>query len=151
MPHVRRQIVAAAKRALSALSTVAAANVHAGRAAPVASTAAPYLLLYAREERAESVSSRGQGDRRLQRVLTLVVEAVTAEAADSDELIDAIALEVETALAADPTLGDLAKDLVYSGIAIDGKVEGESRTGIARIEFTILYHTSARAADTPLQ
>lgn len=140
--HVRRRIEVAAVAALQALANVAAANVHANRAAPVQAASAPYLLVYAREERAEPITM-GRAERRLARTLILAIEPVTAEVTDSSALQNAIAFEVEAALSSDPTLGGTCRDLVYSGWNADVRAEGESAVGHARIEFLVTYQTTA--------
>lgn len=143
MPHARSTIVAAAVTALGDLSTVD--RVKAGRAAPMPVAQAPYLLVYGRSERSQPMTMRGPA-RRLERELTLAVEIVTA-LADNDEQADAIALEVERALCADPTLGGVAKDLWLSLTMLEANADGEARTGRARLEFSVTYHTAANAPD----
>jgi len=147
MPHARRLIVTAAVAALQPLvdaGTVIA--VKAGRAAPMPVAQAPYLLVYGRRERSESATI-GRGNRLLRRDLVLAIEAVTASADDSDDQVDAIAAAIEAALAGDPTLGGRAKDLFLSATDLDARAEGETRTGRARLEFTVNYFTVASAPD----
>jgi hypothetical protein len=142
--HARRSIVAAAVAVLTGLPTTGT-RVKPGRAAPMPVAQAPYLLVYGRIERSAPITI-GRG-RKLQRELTLRVEAVTASADDSDDQVDQIAAEVEAALAADPTLGGRAKDLWLATTDLDARAEGEARTGRARLEFTVSYHTVAAAPD----
>lgn len=143
--HARRRIVLAAVAALTGLPSTGA-RVHAGRAAPAPVASTPYLLVYARQEQSASATMRGPG-RKLQRELTLAVEAVTASADDDDALADTIALEVEAALAANPTLGGVCGDLYLASTALDARHEGESRTGRVRLEFTVTYFTAADRPD----
>lgn len=145
--HARRLIVRAAVLRLAGVTT-ATGGVHEGRAAPKASSAAPYLLVYARPEDSEPLSGTGAG-RKLRRELTLAIEAVTAEAGPEagDALLDQLALEIERVLAAEPTLGGACRDLYLARTDPDGRAEGESRIGRTRLEFRVLYQTLAAAPD----
>jgi hypothetical protein len=148
MPHARRLIVLAAVQALGTLPTIPAAKVKPGRAAPMPVAQAPYLLVYGRRERAGPVSGSG-ATRKLQRELTLRVEAVTT-GDDDDALVDQVAAEVEAALMADNTLGRVCKDLYLSATDLDARAEGETRLGRAWLDFTVIYFTAANAPETAL-
>ncbi|HQS18606.1 hypothetical protein [Reyranella sp.] len=143
MLHARSQIVLAAVQILTGLATTGP-RVHAGRAWPVESGATPCLLVYARREQSGS-DTMGGPSRKLRRELTLSVEGLVAETDDSDATLDAIAFEVETALAADPKLGGLCLDLEISGTDIAANAEGDTRQGRIRLDFTIFYRTAANA------
>lgn len=145
--HARRKIVLAAVQALTGLPTTGT-NVKPGRAAPLPVAQAPYLLVYARAERSAPVTAKGPG-RKLQHELTLAVEGITVSA-DDDELADALALEVEQALAADPTLGGACRDLFLGSTNLDARAEGETRTGHIRLEFSVTYFTAAARPDVSL-
>ena len=143
MPHARRSIVLAAVQALTGLATTGS-RVHASRAWPVEAANTPCLLVYARTERSAPMTMKGAA-RRLARELTLAVEGVVAETDDSDATLDQVALEVETALAADPTLGGVCMDLVLTSTDIEARADGEFRAGRIRLEFAVTYHTAANA------
>jgi hypothetical protein len=143
MLHVRRQLVNAVVQVLANLATTGP-RVHADRTWPVESGATPCLLVYARNERSGS-DTMGGPSRRLRRELTLSVEGLVAETGDSDATLDAIAFEVETALAADPKLGGLCLDLQITSTDIAANAEGETRQGRIRLDFTIIYRTAANA------
>lgn len=144
--HARAAIVAAAVAALTGLATTGA-RVHPGRSAPKSAGAQPYLLVYGRGEQSTPITMAGP-NRKLQRELLLVVEGVAGEAADADDTQNSMALEIETALAADPTLGGTARDLYLSRTTINAQVEGETRLGLLRLEFSLFYQTVATAPGT---
>lgn len=143
MPHARRAIVLAAVTALTGLATTGS-RVHASRAWPVAAGNTPCLLIYARNERSAPLTMKGAA-RRLGRELVLAVEGVVAETTDSDATLDQIALEIETALAADPSLGGACLDSVLASTDIAANIDGEFRAGRVRLEFAVTYHTAANA------
>lgn len=147
--HVRRLIVLAVVARLGQVAGVTA--VKAGRAAPMPVATAPYLLVYARREESLSTTLDDDDERRLQRQLVLAVDIVTASATDDDAATDALALEVETAMAADTTLGGLVKDLELRRTDLDARLEGETRTGRARLEYLVEYHTTAQRPDQALR
>jgi hypothetical protein len=146
MPHARATIVAAAVTALTGLTTTGA-RVHAGRAAPFSVASSPFLLVYGRSEQSGPMTMVG-ANRRMQRELVLVVEGVAGETGDVDDTQNTIALEVETALAADPTLGGKCRDLYLSRTEINARAGGETRLGLVRLEFAVVYHTVATAPGT---
>jgi hypothetical protein len=146
MLHARRAIVRAVVARLGGIAA-APGGVHEGRARPKAAADAPYLCVYARPEESAPLTAAGPA-RKLQRQLTLAVDACTAEAGAElgDALFDALALEIETTLAADQTLGGACRDLFLA--RTDPQVpraEGEHRVGIGRLEFTVTYFTAANA------
>ena len=146
--HVRRLIVLAVVARLKQVSGVTA--VKAGRAASMPVTQAPYMLVYARGEESRSTTLDDDDDRRLQRELVLAVEIVVASADDDDAATDALALEVEKAMASDTTLGGLVKDLELRRTDLDARAEGETRTGRARLEYLVAYHTTVTRPDQAL-
>lgn len=146
MPHARATIVAAAVTALGNLTTTGT-RVHAGRTTPMPAASSPFLLVYGRSEQSQPLTMQG-ANRRLQRELVLVVEGVSGETGDVDDTQNAIALEVEAALAADPTLGGTCRDLYIAATQINAQVDGETRLGLVRLEFQVLYHTVATVPGT---
>lgn len=146
--HARRRIVLAVVERLTGLPTTGN-RVHAGRAAPAPVASTPYLLVYARREQSAPITAKGP-QRKLQREPVLAIEAVTASADDDDALADTIAAEVEAAMAADPTLGGICRDLYLSSTNLDARAEGETRTGRTRLEFTVTYFTAADRPDESL-
>jgi len=147
--HARRQIVNAAAAALAGLASTGS-RVYPGRDWPVSADSADYLLVYARQETSQSATMKGAA-RSLQRVVRLMVDGVTSSFADNDAQLDAIAEEVEAALAADPSLGGLAKDLFLASTEIVVTTgENERRLGRVRLEFAVIYYTAANAPGTAL-
>lgn len=146
--HVRRQIVLAIVAQLEA--GVPGVTVKAGRTAPLPTASLPYLLVHARREAAQSVTSRGD-DARLQRRLAVLIDIVHADAEDDDGVADGFCLLVEKAMQADPTLGGLAQDLEGPETLFDARAEGETRLGRARLEYQVEYHTTALRPDQHLE
>lgn len=144
MAHVRQQIRAALKTQLAGLDTTGG-NVFENRVHNVPRDTLPALLISVESEDAERLSQAGD----LLRTASIVVEA-RAEGGDTlDDTLDTICAEVEAAIAADRTLGGLAKDTQPTGTDIppfDGDVS--PRSGMARMTFAVAYVTAAGDAET---
>jgi hypothetical protein len=137
MAHARKQIRDAFVAALTGLPT-AGARVEASRVFPVASPFLPTILIYTIEE--TSQASGMDRPQPLQRLLTVAVECA-AEAADVDDVLDAMAAEIETAIGADETLGGLVLDVTLLRTQIGLESPGRARSGRARLDFGVLYRT----------
>lgn len=137
--HLRQQIRSAAVAALKAAALPPwAARVYASRRVPLAETDLPALCVYTTEE--DSVLDAG---RHLRRGVSLVIEAITQDNVSLDDDIDALALSVEKALAADRTLGGLAYDtvLMRTTIALQPVRDAKNRTGSAVLAYAVTYRT----------
>lgn len=144
--HARAQILAAAAALLANLPTTGS-RCHISRANPKAAEQGPFLLLYSRSQATQPLTMGGAG-RKLRHELVFAVEGVAPEAGDSDATLDDIALEVEAALHADPTLGGRCKDLHLTSTQLAARAEGEARIGRIRLEFNVHYQTVATAPGT---
>jgi len=149
MPHARKQIRDAAVTALTGLTTTGA-RVYPSRAVPVQEDRLPALLVYTREETSGVDTIGGAGSRGLQRICSLRVEGICQSIADLDDQADDIAAEVETALAADPSLGGLAKDLQLTQTEIGFTDEGGQPIAGVRMIFAVQYRTRERAPSTAI-
>lgn len=148
--HVRTQCRDAAVAALTGLVTTGS-DVYKGRAKtrPLQETDLPALLVYTTETEASGEADQ-RGQRRMVEVCSLVVEGHAQGTGDVDATLDTIEKEVRAALAADPTLGGKAKDLIFSGSAKDDEAEAEQPTWVIRMTFTIEYHTRETTPDVVL-
>lgn len=139
--HLRRQIVRALALQLTGLPTTGA-RVFVSRRHPLAAEHLPGLCVYAVLEVSE-IDSMG-GSRGLARTLDLVVEGVAQDNDGLDAGLDQIAAEVETALAAGPTLGGLCYEttLTATRIALQpDQGKGEAKTGSIVMTFSARYRT----------
>lgn len=141
--HARERIVQAAALAVAGLPSTGA-RVFPGRSWPMAASEPHHLLLYAREEASQGMTANGPA-RRLGRQVELTIESVLNGGADTDAPLNRSALEIETAIAADPTLGGVARDLVLARTTITATSEGERRKAVLQLVFLVTYHTAANA------
>lgn len=139
MPHVREQIRDAAVTACTSLTTTGA-RVYRERLYQLRAADLPGLRIYCGAESVEPDrlgASHGQ-----QRDMDLIVEGVARATSDLDETLDDICAEVETALAADITLGGKCKVLYLAGIDDpEQSDESDQPTGLVRLKFRVQYRT----------
>lgn len=142
--HYRKIIRDAAVAGLTGLETTEA-RVYAGRTRPLEKGHKPSLLVYARSERA-SRAVRGMPPV-LERNCTLHIEARVQTPTPPDDLLDQIAAEVETAIAAMTNypagtfLNGRASNLQFTSTEIIAEADSEQHIGGVRLEYLVTYHT----------
>lgn len=146
--HVRTQIRDKVVDLLDNLTTTGT-RCHAARPRTRPLNLLPALIVYTNNEDLQ-LSSGQRGSRRLERPLDLVIEGYAAGTGDVDLTLDTMSAEVETALAADPTLGALAKDLYLLRIEKEQDDEAEKPTWLIRMTFYCEYHTRETAPTAAL-
>lgn len=132
---IRKEIV----RILKADGATTLRNVIKSRVHNFQERELPAAAVYTMSEPA----GRANVKRDLQRELVLFIDIHLQAGADLDDGADAYALEIEAALAASPKLGGLCLDswLTKTTIGLNG--EGERRTGLCRLEYKVVYRTTA--------
>lgn len=136
--HVRRQLREAASTLVAGLSTTGA-NVFQSRMRPPLEGQLPCLLVSTNDEVVDSATIDGKQ----MRELSLVVMGMAKATVDVDDTLDAIALEVETAIATDADLGGLAASVDLRAIKVDFDHSTEKPVGLIQIDYRITYFTLA--------
>tara|TARA_R110000824_G_scaffold296991_1_gene485225 strand:+ start:6673 stop:7017 length:345 start_codon:yes stop_codon:yes gene_type:complete len=108
----------------------------------------PGLIVYTNSE-AVDLDATSSG-RHLVRVLDVVVEGYVKATSNSDDTVDTIAAEVETALANDSTINSLAKDSILATTEIELSGDAEKPIAVVRMTFTVVYVTADNAPGTAL-
>lgn len=136
--HLRTQIRRAIYDAVNGLASTGQ-NVFLSRRIPLAEEHIPALCIYAITE--ESANETMGTERRLRRGLDVGIECVSFDTDALDDELDRIAYEVETAIAADPTLGGLVYDAALTGtrIVLQPTRAGERAVGSALLTFRATY------------
>ena len=138
MAHARQTIREQVGTTLTGLTTTGS-NVFQSRVYPLQESNLPALLIYTKEESSEAIVMGS--NRVIERELTLAVEAYVKTNSNSDDTIDTIAEEVETAIGADSTLNNKAKDVFLVSTDINYVGEGENPVAVATLNFLISYCT----------
>lgn len=142
--HVRQQIRERVGTTLTGLTTTSS-NVYQSRVYPLETGNLPALIIYTKSE--DSLASVIGTNRLIERQLTLAVEAYVKSVSNSDDTIDTICKEVESALAADTTINSLAKDIYLESTEITYTGEGEKPIAVCTMNFLIHYFTQQSNPD----
>lgn len=150
--HIRQQLREAFAAQVTGLTT-SGARVFQSRIRNLADADLPGLRIYTEQEDiADNAGTTYQSSPDLQhRTLALRCEAVAKANANLDDTLDLMCKEVELALAANPTLGGLAKVqcwLTGTDIGMDGS--GEHPVGKAVMTWKIIALTMSNAPDVAL-
>lgn len=145
--HERKAIRDAAI-ALLVGKTDAGSRVNRSRQAPVRGAELPLISVYSDREVSDP-STFSSAPRKIKRTLTLVVEAwlsaADANADQLDDLFDAMALQIETALDADVDLdGSVFWFAGPAATEFGLYMEGNRPMGCVHLEFTAVYHSDLR-------
>ena len=145
MSHVRQQIRDDIVTTLTGLTTTGS-NVFRSRIFPLEQTNLPALVIYSKSETSEydTISL----PRSVNRVLAVAVEAYVKGVSNYDNTLDTIAVEVEEAIAADVTLGGLAKDAQITAFEADFAGDGEQPVAVGRFTITVEYRTVENDVET---
>ena len=145
MAHVRQQIRSQIVTTLTGLTTTGT-NVFASRIFPLEQTKLPALCIFTKSEATEFDTITLA--RSVNRVLDVAVEAYVIGTANYDNTLDTIAVEVEEAIAADVTLGGLAKDAQVIGFEADFSGDGEQPVAVGRFTISVQYRTKENDVET---
>ncbi len=141
MPTHERQLIRNAVVAQLLGRTTADQQVQASRREPWRQADLPAISVYTIEEESAHTSVDGG----LTRALKLGIEIVVSMSERVDDALDGLALEVETALDEDPTLGGKTYDLVLASTKVMVVEEQRRAVGVAQLGFEITYQTPTRA------
>ena len=145
MTHVRQQIRDDIVTTLTGLTTTGS-NVFRSRIFPLEETNLPALCIYTKSEASE-YDTIGL-PRSVNRVLDVAVEAYVKGVSNYDNTLDTIAVEVEEAIAADITLGGVAKDAQITAFEADFAGDGEQPVAVGRFTVTVEYRTVENDVET---
>lgn len=145
MSHVRQQIRDDIVTTLTGLTTTGS-NIFRSRIFPLEETNLPALCIYTKSETSE-YDTIGL-PRSVNRVLDVVVEAYVKGVSNYDNTLDTIAVEMEEAIAADITLGGLAKDAQITAFEADFAGDGEQPVAVGRFTVTVEYRTVENDVET---
>ena len=142
--HVRQQVREYFGTTLTGLTTTGS-NVYESRVYTLQENTLPSLVIYTKSETSEPIVIGT--DRLMSRELLVLVEAYCKATSNFDDTIDTISKEVEEAIAADRTLGGLAKDTYLESTEIEFNAEGEQPVGFATLTFLTNYYVQETNPD----
>lgn len=138
MPHGRKQIRDALQAQLTGLATTAG-RVFAGRVEPLGINECPGLnVRVSTETPRDDLLTMLEAD--APRTVQILVEGYVG--AGGESALDQIALEVEIALEAEPTIGGLVDQLIYEGTLLRRVPEGEYDHAVVTLTYSATYIVS---------
>lgn len=139
MAHVRKQIRDRIASTLTSGVSLVSNRVYASRVYPLTEAKLPAITVYTGAE----ISNRlNMGLSDLNRSLSVEVDIYVRATGTFDDDVDAIAVQVEEAIAGDFTVNSLAKEAVLTGTDIQFSGDAEQPIGIAKLTFTVRYVTA---------
>ncbi len=145
--HERAELRAAAIAQLVG-ETAAEDRVTSSRLAPHPKATLPAISVFTEDEAIDE-ASKNTHPRELKRRPVLAIEAWVSVPAggDVDGAMDAIALEIETAMDQDIGINGTAGDSVLSGTQMGMKLDGDRPMGCVRLEYDVTYRTDLRIGE----
>jgi hypothetical protein len=144
--HVRQQIRERVALTLTGLTTTGS-NVFQSRVYPVQKSELPCLCIYSTDE-SSRIAELGNSDRMISRNLTIRIDGIAVATSNLDDTLDTISLEVETAMANDLNINNLAVDSALSSTRIDLNGDGEQPVGVVSMLYNITYFNRENDPDT---
>jgi hypothetical protein len=143
--HLHRQIVEAVASTLTGLPT-SGPRVYTNRLHPMQDAHLPGLRIFLGSETAEPITVSAETI--LERDLSIIVEACAKAISDVDQVLDAMSLEVESALADGVAVSGKRVPTLYSGMEMELDGEMEKPVGVKRMTFRCLFRAAAMTPDT---
>jgi hypothetical protein len=145
MAHVRKQIRDRMASTISTGATLVSSRVYTTRVYPLTDANLPAITVYTGSE----VSNRlNMGLNDLNRSLTVDVDVYVRATSTFDDDVDAIAVQIEEAIAGDFTVNGLAKEAVLTGTEIQFSGDAEQPIGVAKLTYSVRYVTALNDVET---
>ena len=145
MAHVRQQIRERIVSVLTTNVTLVSNRVYGTRVYSFSEADLPAITVYAGSE---TSGLQTVGLKTSQRIVSIQVDAYVRATSDFDDDVDAIAVQIEEAIANDFTVNGLAKTAVLSSTEMNFSGEAEQPIGSARLTFDVRYDTAINDVET---
>lgn len=140
---IREAIIAQLTGIAPAYPTDAQARVFKSREAPVRIAELPAINIYIDSELI-APGSELSSPRELKRVVVIAIEGWVRASENVDDALDALALQIETAMDSDPYLANNAFDSILASTETGIKLTGDKPMGCVHLEYAITYHSQVR-------
>ncbi len=145
MAHVRTQIRDRVGSVLTGAVTLVSGRVYKSRVYPLSTDNLPALTVLTGSE---SSALMAMGAKTLDRTVTIFVDCYVSVTDSFDDDVDALATQVEEAIAGDFDVNGLAKTAVLQSTEIDFSGESDTPVGIARLSYDVRYVTTIGDVET---
>jgi hypothetical protein len=145
MAHVRQQIRDRIVSVLKSNVSLVKRRVFSSRVYALTEKDLPAITVYAGSE---ASALQTIGVKTSARVVSIEVDLYVRATNNFDNDVDAIAVQIEEAIANDFTVNGLAKSAVLSGTDINFSGEAEQPVGSAKLTFDVRYDTAINDVET---
>ena len=145
MAHVRKQIRDKVADLLKANVSLVKRRVYTTRVHPLNDTNLPAISVYTGTETSQRLQA---GVTDMIRELSLEIDCYVRETSSFDDDVDAIAVQVEEAMATKFTLDGLAKFTVLTSTQIQFDGEADQILGVAKLTYSVQYVTPINDVET---
>jgi len=145
MAHVRKQIRDKVAALLSANVSLVKRRVYTTRVHPLNDSNLPAISVYTGSESSNRLQA---GVTDMIRELSLEIDCYVRETSSFDDDVDAIAVQVEEAMAGNFTLDGLAKFTVLTSTQIQFDGDADQILGIAKLTYSVRYVTPINDVET---
>jgi len=145
MAHVRKQIRDKVAALLSANVSLVKRRVYTTRVHPLNDSNLPAISVYTGSESSDRLQA---GVTDMIRELSLEIDCYVRETSSFDDDVDAIAVQVEEAMAGNFTLDGLAKFTVLTSTQIQFDGDADQILGIAKLTYSVRYVTPINDVET---
>lgn len=141
--HERREIRDAIVAQLIAAGASFGSRVFPTRIPPLRTAELPAVCVYTDDEQVDR-ATWSTAPRELGRTVNVAIEGWVRVTEDIEDVFDALALEVETAMDADLNLDETAFDSGLVSTEIGISMQGDRPMGAIRLLYAVTYHTELR-------
>ena len=145
MAHVRKQIRDKVADLLKANVNLVKRRVYTTRVHPLNDTNLPAISVYTGTETSQRLQG---GVTDMIRELSLEIDCYVRETSSFDDDVDAIAVQVEEAMATKFTLDGLAKFTVLTSTQIQFDGDADQILGVAKLTYSVQYVTPINDVET---
>jgi len=145
MAHVRKQIRQRIAQVLSSGVPLVDNRVYRSRVYPLDASRLPAITVLTGSETSNLMV---MGSKTLDRTVSIFVDCYVSVKDTFDDDVDAIAVQVEQAIAGDFTVNGLAKTVILQSTEIDFSGEAETPIGVARLTYDVRYVTAIDNVET---
>lgn len=143
---IRQAVIARLVGDAPTYRTVARDRVFSTRREPLRHHELPAISVYVDSEVVDE-DSADTAPRELKRTATVAIEGWVQYREAVDDVLDDLALEIETAMDGDQNLAGTAFDSVLTLTEVGVRLEGERPLACVHLEYAVTYHTQPQLAE----
>jgi hypothetical protein len=146
--HLRKQVRDAIKSIIVAAATAASARVYTGRVYPLTADGPwPQVTISSQGEQISTATMAAIGQRLYERTYRVNVIVHAKDPTDIEAVLDAEGVQIEVAIAANPTLGGKAKYVTLAGTQTELSEDAEQPAGSLTMAYDVEIYSRENTPD----